>query len=692
VPLSATDKINPGRFVHLQDAGNHCARAKLIVRKAKPAAFAGELVLSAIGNRVQIFADEVAATGQTATNLPQTLANGDIPNTGSVFWVQGATVSGALRDTGFTLAVKDVEPDGDKVTVTVVQAVLEIYKSRPAPTTNPAVLSATDKLNPGRFVQVQNPGNHCGRAKLIVRKAKPVAFTGELVLTATDNKVQLFAAEVAAGGQVATVLPKTLANGDIPDTGSVFWVQGATVSGALRDTGFKLDVKDVEPNADKVAVTVANFTRIQATIESTPPNTARPGIALPLDHVFRSTHVDQDFTNNPPLVLMRNAQPDNALEVTVAPANLPLRWQAIRNPNDHVDLGAATDIPTVTQDSTDLNKAELDTDEKGSFRIRCYIDCNGNNQYNDGEPSIPLNLILADVEVDSDNTAGRNGNLKAQGVNGGVNVENGVWSASWAAATAVGGAGITMELVVDVTGGGANGRLGLDKVFGGLINNLTGNDIELTYSDTTGLVPVEYTIRNLYATNLPQATGAYVGDPMFRSADPAPAVITWPVLDTGRGGGGTGGLTATMSSSGPWDPPQTNQTVGKRYTLRCIDSPARGFYRQHPDRPNALLSNIDYLQQFSAYFCFWTNVTGVRGQSGDPADRVYSVVRKMDWEATGEWTVNSTNAVPVLTNSSTHQINISNSQNVDPIERAQDNGIEVRPPSGISSAIAWVTT
>ena len=42
-------------------------------------------------------------------------------------------------------------------------------------------------------------------------------------------------------------------------------------------------------------------------------------------------------------------------------------------------------------------------------------------------------------------------------------------------------------------------------------------------------------------------------------------------------------------------------------------------------------------------------MTSVRSQSGDAADRVYSLARKMDWAVTADWTVNSTAATPVLT-------------------------------------------
>mgnify|MGYP000609049049 CR=1 FL=1 len=131
----------------------------------------------------------------------------------------------------------------------------------------------------------------------------------------------------------------------------------------------------------------------------------------------------------------------------------------------------------------------------------------------------------------------------------------------------------------------------LDSVFGGLINMLSDNQITLTYTDIVTPVPMggaaaTLSVRNRYVLNRPAATGDYGGTPMFVPADPAPNLLAFPVLDTGRANGGLGGESATMSRSGGWDL-QSNRSVGKRYTLRCIDSPGRGFLLVHPTNGNA---------------------------------------------------------------------------------------------------------
>jgi hypothetical protein len=146
-----------------------------------------------------------------------------------------------------------------------------------------------------------------------------------------------------------------------------------------------------------------------------------------------------------------------------------------------------------------------------------------------------------------------------------------------------------------------------------------------------------------------------------------------------------------MGRSGTWDL-SVNRPVGQRWTLRCIDSPGRSFLAVHPNHPNALLTRIRYVQRFRAHFCFWTNIAANRGSSNDIAERVYSVKRLMDWAATGDWKVNSAGALPVLSVVKKHKIVVSGRSTIKPIGRAQDNGIEVRPPSGITQAISWETT
>ncbi|MFT3857481.1 MAG: hypothetical protein QM742_08295 [Aquabacterium sp.] len=701
-PLGGDARVTTGRNLHLQGDGFYAGRALLIVRQAVPAAYAGSVVLRGLSRRLRAFAyaHEVAANGQAEQALPLSTPNANIPGGGLKLWLEGAAASHALRDAELRLEISDLpQQEGDRAVATVVECTLDVGQSRVKPTTDPKMMPKARKLMPGRFLHVQDALQQFARAKVVVKRAKPSAFVDQMELVEIDvatgqpagaPKLSLFNAETA-GAAHATQFNQT---GAYPPAGGTtdLWLEGTTVSTNLRDIEVRLRVTDAEGYADKVLFTVASMTQIQATINATPPNTPRPGVALPAVHQFTCNSLDPDFANNLPLVLMKNAQPDIALVLTAQPANLPISWAAVRNEDDHKDLGGKDDVPDVTAGANVYN-ATLDVKASGSFRIRAYIDNNDDDKYSPGEPSMPLNLVLARVHIVRDNSAGINGNLTAAVNGGAVDVRNGTWPNSWAACTAAGGAGMTMEIVADITGGGANGRLGLDKVFGGLVNMLTGNNIVLTYTDNTPVAPnppVTLTVRNRYVTNRAAATGAYNGTPMFQPGDPAPALLAFPVLDTGRNPGGQGGETAVMGRSGVWDL-SVDRTVGQRRTLRCIDSPGRGFALTHPNNANARLTKIQYVQQFRAHFCFWTNASGARGATGHVADRVYNVKQLMDWAATGEWNVTHAGGA-ALTVVHKHRIRVSGRRTVKPIGRAQDNGIEVRPPSGITSAIAWETT
>jgi hypothetical protein len=123
-PLSADDKFDKGRFIHRQFGTKH-GRAMLIVRKAKPDDFADPLVLNATvtgsATRPRLFAeaDEVPAAGQTALAFPHEVTG--IAAAGKKFFVEGDGVSGALTDITLQIGVKDIDNDGDRARVTVVQ-------------------------------------------------------------------------------------------------------------------------------------------------------------------------------------------------------------------------------------------------------------------------------------------------------------------------------------------------------------------------------------------------------------------------------------------------------------------------------------------------------------------------------------------------------------------------------------------
>ncbi len=702
-PLAGDRRVTDGRNLHLQTDKLYAGRALLIIHQALPAAYAGSLVLRQNGDHLKVYdyANEVPANGQAAVPLPFSQLNSAIPAAGHKVWVEGASASKALLDAGFQLEISDLhKQEGDKALFTVIKTGFDIGRSRVKATEEPVKMTKAKTLAPGRFLHLQDALDQYGRAKIAVHRAEPSAFTGEFELAVLDAathlpnapKVTVYDAETAGGAQAN---PKRFnQTGAYPPAKGAddLWAQGSTVSGALRDTELCLRISDAEGYADLALFTVASFTQIVATIKSTPANT--PGrSAAPLDHVFTNVSLDPDFAVNAPLVLMKRAQPDIALTLTALPAGLPILWEAVRNKDDHKDLGGAKDLPVVTA-KANVYTATLATDAKGSFRIRPFIDNNEDDKYSDGEPSIPLNLVLAKVTVVKDNSKGITSNLKSTPSAGWVEIKNGTWPATWPACKAGNGAGMTMELVADIFGGGADGRLGLDKVFGGLVNMLTGNEIELTYVDNTPvapLPPVTLNVKNRYVLNMAAATGMYNGKPLFNPLDPAPNLLVFPVLDTGRNPGGLGGETAVMGRSGGWDL-SVDRPVGQRRTMRCIDSPGRPFLAAHPNNANALLAKIKYVQRFQANFCFWTNVTRNRGSSNDVAERVYSVKRLMNWVVTGNWNVNSAGPVPVLTNTKKHKITVSGKKTLKPIGRAQDNGIEVRPPSGITQAMAWETT
>jgi hypothetical protein len=705
-PLAEGPKQKPGRNLHLQDERNYAGRAMIIVQQAMPKAYSGQVVLSAIGGRVCAYPYAEEAPGGASSHLqpnPLSTANASIPAAGLNLWAEGTDYSRAVLDTGFILGISDLPgQEGDRVQITVIRSILDVYQSRRDPKKDPDAIDQGKRMNPGRFVHLQDGGNHHGRAKVRIRKVDPPDWDGTLellVCNASDGStananMRVMSAETAGAAQANPY--KVHHSSAFAATGDVEWVEGAAASGALRDNQLRLKVADAEGAADRCNFTVANFTKIHVTIHPTPALTPAngaamaPPVAAPADHTFDATSYDEALAANPPLVLMRNAQPDILLEVTAAPAGLPILWAAVRNSTDHKDLGGASDLPTVKSQAT-VTKATLNADNKGWFRIRPYIDCNGSNSYNDGEPSMPLNLILADAKLVNDRSAAHPDKLAVSLAPPVFIVSNGGWAAL---PGGLAGAGMAMDLDMEVTGGGPVGRDGLDSVFAGLINCLKNVEISAVYVDSAAAPPTSHKLVNRYVYNGALALSALNGKPLFTGAiaEPAPAALAFPLLDSGRNVGGVsiagkGGDTATMNNS-TLNPP-TNLAVGQQYTVQCIDSPGRPFPLAHPAHPTESLVSVSYLQEFVANFCLWTNITKVSGATGDPADRVYSVIRVRPWTVEGAWNINV--AAGTFTATKAHDVSASwwHRYTVKPIERAQDHNIEVRPPSGIGAAMAW---
>ncbi len=244
---------------------------------------------------------------------------------------------------------------------------------------------------------------------------------------------------------------------------------------------------------------------------------------------------------------------------------------------------------------------------------------------------------------------------------------------------------MAFDLDIDVTGGGADGKLGLDYLFCGLSNNQWVEHADGAFLDTTVNPNVLHTLKSLYASNFPNANR------QFNPGDPAPVLFNMPLLDTGRypaGQGGLGGDAAVMSRSAAHTLAAVQPAVGQRWTIQCVDSPSNPFPRTHPVNANAILQGFQIDWQFAGNFILWTEFNKTRGSGGGsalrPADRVYSVVRVQTWSTRGEWTTNFT-APRTVTRVSYAAANAGNT--INPVGRAQDHQVQVRPPATVSDPV-----
>jgi hypothetical protein len=616
VIVEEAKKIDPGRAVLVQgttDKRLWAQRAKLVVAKAKPADYAGKLILKPITDAVQVFAadKETPAAGQTALSGDGLkFPNGGIDEAkGTTLWVQGKTKSAKLSDTGWTVEIEDLpDKEGDRVTMTVIKAELALYKSRTdvkATVPRPSAFSDDDKFDKGRYVHWQDGAFHQGRALIVVKKVEPDDFEGKLVLTCFDSthkpsysatkavtpKVKVFEEEVAASGQAAKAFPFEI---DHPKTypadGKEFWVEGATVSAALADAELRLGVQEIDNGCDRVEFTVVKFKKIKADIPSTPAQQVRnvgnggasnspvPRHELLLADPPADKNYDEDFGTNEPLVLIEDsvtgADPVKmTVEIEPAGLDIPVRWSRQRDKTattgDHQDIRAlkGNDDLTLTRkgDGADALEATLLLDNVGSFYIRPFIDCNDNDTFEhntdtgariDRDPFIIMTLVVIRVVGVVNNSVSSNASFDAaQATVPGINYNGGQpANVSTGDFAGTGNDAVSMDATARVIGGGADGKRGLDKLFAGWLNN------ETNAATSPGPGGLGEDVTHHYQRPIPPAppppTPAPPPPPVIRTRcywEMDGAEISGPMLDSGAYGApgtqGTGGNTCTGTAA-----------------------------------------------------------------------------------------------------------------------------------------------
>jgi hypothetical protein len=740
--LTEDEKIKPGRHIVLQGSSNDrlfAERSLIVVKQAEPNDFAGKLVLKPRTGNVALFAanQEVPAAGQAAlADAALKIDNATIDAAkGQRFWAQGQTKSGALGDTGLVVELESLPgAEGDRITMTVLKLELRLHKSRTdLPTAgDPTAFSDDEKMNVGRFLHVQDTDNHHGRALLKIAKVEPNGFTGTLVLSAFDaehspaysstksnaSKVELYADEIAAGGQAATALGQIDHPANFPADGKSFWVQGKTVSAALRDTELRLGVNDVDKGAERVAFSVVQFKKLTVDTPSTPANTVRASKnggpsnspvkrhELIIGNPPAPKSFDEDPATNAPLVLVEASVKDADrinLKVEIEPASpdIPVRWGVVRDrrpgKGDHADIIALahnSEDPGLVEDRDKL-KATLTANAVGTFHICPFVDQHGGNTLHycddtgkriDREPYMMLNLVLVRVQCMNNLSVANSaagGGLQTQNLNC-----NSLWPTAGVCPVPTsfsngdfngnGNDAAWMEALVRVIGGGQDGKLGLDRVFCAWANN----ELDCPTSPSPGGKSEDVTHHHRKT-----ATSPLLRLRCFWRLDGVE--IGGPVLDGGGTAGadaGTGGATCTSTNPTVYlqEPTKTDDPsgIGQQWQQTNWDSPGGGVSPVHPNDGTAWLRRFTFNIDFRCALLFWTNIHKIMGPDDSPACRLYSSVQTNTWNIRYEATFA---AKFVVTEVTPHTVTMTNDP--DSTRRAtpiDGSGFETRLPRGLT--------
>jgi outer membrane protein OmpA-like peptidoglycan-associated protein len=250
-------------------------------------AFTGSGTFTRANDAIRFFDAAVGGNEITFNGVDNVFTNAQLA-AGHTLFAEGARASATMDDVELRLALTVNGTSGLSAgaNMTAVSLTLQIAGSRPAPAAAPPILSEADKVAIGRFLQVADASLQHERALLIMQQAQPADFTGELILTRINDRVELFADERPAAGQAALPDPQITPNNTIPAAGARFFVQGRAVSVAARDSGYRLGIRNVEPDGDNVAVTTLQIDMV-TTANAAAPNVAFTRMGL-WDNAFRA--------------------------------------------------------------------------------------------------------------------------------------------------------------------------------------------------------------------------------------------------------------------------------------------------------------------------------------------------------------------------------------------------------------------
>jgi hypothetical protein len=258
-------------FVVVRKPGTNPRRQEC--RLSADTAFTGSGTFTRSNDAVRCFDAAVGGTEITFDGTDNVFTDAQLV-AGVTLFTEGARASAALDDVELRLALTVGGQPGHAATATLtsVELTLDICASRTAANVDPAPIAAAAKINPGRFVQAALADFSHERAMAIVRPPVPAAFTGDLELTAS-GAVRTFAVETPAAGQVAQPATQVIPAATIPATGLRVFVEGVAPSAVVADAALRLGIRAVEPEGDRVAITVGQLDMVDAANAAAPAAT-----------------------------------------------------------------------------------------------------------------------------------------------------------------------------------------------------------------------------------------------------------------------------------------------------------------------------------------------------------------------------------------------------------------------------------
>jgi len=393
---------------------------------------------------------------------------------------------------------------------------------------------------------------------------------------------------------------------------------------------------------------------------------------------------EEDFNSPNALVLLKNN--NVTMRITASSTTgAAVRFKVYRDRSDSSTVvGTGTFTLTAAPGG---NTATMKADRRGSFYLLAYIDTSNNGDYNLGEPSavIPIIIVQADVvwEDSSVSTAGFE------------YIPSPAAPAAWANSTMRcgkdlkegGPPAIFFSARCRLTGGGGQAKRGTDRVYAGWsqqIQNSRWTEADFADQITTKTEAIVFTSSD--TGGLPLLYGQI---PIFTTA--APALIDPPFLDSSNNPSGDGANSICLGYSSYYRRETTGS--GQLVDIEAEDSVTMKYPKAHSAAAHAglTLKSIRVNPRFRAYLALWTSQTthqinettdevgAGQTQPNLPGERTYFDAWRYEWSPTAVVGINSPNGSQI---NGTYTSAITDSREYSPISPADgpSKEHETRPP------------